>query len=349
MPRTVRAFTLVELLVVITIIGILMAIILPSMTGAQKSAREARERKQLGDINTAWKSWAASHRNAYPIPGLVRRQAKDLDGDGNGDKFVLGAGRENAMHNHHAALLSLCIMENLVAADLLVSPNEYANGVYAYTDYNYDILGSQASSDGDTHRWDPNFSNDLVDNQIDSEGADFCHNSYAIMPLAGERRRDQWDRTGDSSFAILATRGPAGGCQELLSDPIGNCDYSDFDDQAFNGYLGGMMAQPSNTAYLMAQPGAWRGVVVYTDGHTEVLEGFYPEGTVYTRIEDDGSTRQLPDNIFRAQAEPANAFNADDDNLLGADIYLTHTDSGDRWMSESTHNPLDVQYEPLHD
>lgn len=343
MKRPERGFTLIELLVVITILGILMAIILPSLGGAQQSAREAREKKQLSDINVAWKSWASSHRNAYPTPGLIRRQAKDLDGDGVGDEVISGAGREDASHNHHAAVLSLCIIENLTTPDQLVSPNESSEVVLAHNSYNYDVLGRSASSGiaGDVERWDPGFVNDLT-----GQEAGFCHNSYAIMPLAGQRRRMHWDRTGGSMMPVIGTRGPVEGDASLLN-PVDAT---------------GQPQDPSNTAFLMAEPGKWRGIAVYADGHADVLEGFYPEGMNFEQFdEDDGQTMFLPDNIFRAQADvPYDtymAFSDDDKRFLGSDAFLTHTDAGlngNGWIPEvnasgEALNAHDVEYVPLHD
>ena len=328
-----RAFTLVELLVVITIIGILMAIILPSIAGAQRSAREAQERKQLSDVNTAWKTWASSHKNSYPIPGLARRQRFDVNGNGvdGSDPFVAGSGREDASWNDHASLLSLCIMEGLITPEQLVSPNEYSDSVYTYNDYRYESLG--VADGDDTLKWDPGFSNDL---RGDTLG--YGHNSYAIMPLAGERRRDQWDRPGNSSFAVIGTRGPVDGDASLLNDVD----------------AGGSPQTPSNTAYLMAKPGGWRGILVYADGHSDISEGFYPQGSTYKTVDpNNGSTLQLPDNIFKADVDPIGAYISNTSNLLGSDILLTHTQYGDQgsggWSTASEINPFDIQFTPIHD
>jgi prepilin-type N-terminal cleavage/methylation domain-containing protein len=332
MRRRAHGFSLVELLVVISIMGILMAIIIPAVAGAQRSAREVQERKQLTDVNMGWKSWAASHSNRYPVPGLARRQARDLDGDGTPDTYVHGSGREDAKWNSHDSLLSLCIMENLIIPGQLLSPNEPSEAVYAYDSYRYNALGAADTSDpGATLKWDHGFSNDLL-----GENLGYCHNSYAIMPLVGDRRRDQWDRTSSASFVVAGTRGPLAGDQGLLN----NQDAS------------GDPQVPSNTAFLMGQAGLWRGILVYGDGHSDVAEGFYPNGATWKSVDTSGVAMQLPDNVFKAD-DPSNddAWNSQTPELLGADILLTHTQSGNDnlWQSQSEINPYDIRFTVLHD
>jgi len=48
-----RAFTLVEMLLVITIIGILAALVIPKMVGRSEQARQAAVRADLSSIKTA--------------------------------------------------------------------------------------------------------------------------------------------------------------------------------------------------------------------------------------------------------------------------------------------------------
>ena len=318
--RSVRTgFTLVELIVTISIIGILVAIVVPAVSGAQRRAREVAERKGLQEVHNGWSTWAAGHKGANPIPGLERRHKVDMDGDGNSnglnDQYITGRGRENTNLNDHAAMLSMCIMNNLLVPSQLITPNEVGDA-YAYNTFNYNVFGGQAEDGepGELERWDPGFRNDI--SGTDASG--ICHNSYAIIPLAGERRRDHWDRAGSSAHGLLSTRGPMKGDEALLID--------------------------SNTARLMARPGAWRGFLVYADGHSDVLDGFYPEHGNFTQI-IGGIPQQFPDNIFNADQPAVGVFNGEPEEL-GGDTYLTHIEE----MTEASEvNPYDAEFVPLHD
>ncbi len=182
--RSVRTgFTLVELIVTISIIGILVAIVVPAVSGAQRRAREVAERKGLQEVHNGWSTWAAGHKGVNPIPGLERRHKVDMDGDGNSnglnDQYITGRGRENTNLNDHAAMLSMCIMNNLLVPGQLITPNEVGDA-YAYNTFNYNVFGGQAEDGepGELERWDPGFRNDI--SGTDASG--ICHNSYAIIP-----------------------------------------------------------------------------------------------------------------------------------------------------------------------
>lgn len=60
------AFTLVELLTVIAIIGILAAIIIPVVGSVRQSARETQNLSNLRQIGTLYATYAADNKGAYP-------------------------------------------------------------------------------------------------------------------------------------------------------------------------------------------------------------------------------------------------------------------------------------------
>lgn len=66
--RISKGFTLIELLVVIAIIGLLAAIIIPSLTASLRAARRARAMSQIQDLDGAIKRFIAE----YGIPPRPR-------------------------------------------------------------------------------------------------------------------------------------------------------------------------------------------------------------------------------------------------------------------------------------
>lgn len=65
MPRR-KAFTLIELLIVITIIGILSVALIPRLTGGPAKARDAQRKAALQQIGTAMEFYADDNSGAYP-------------------------------------------------------------------------------------------------------------------------------------------------------------------------------------------------------------------------------------------------------------------------------------------
>mgnify|MGYP001795331746 CR=1 FL=1 len=70
MQRTPRAFTLVELLVVIAVIGLVIGSILPALGGARTTARQTLSLANTRSIAQTFELYTGAH-SVYPFPGSV--------------------------------------------------------------------------------------------------------------------------------------------------------------------------------------------------------------------------------------------------------------------------------------
>jgi general secretion pathway protein G len=66
MKNTKRAFTLVEMLIVIVIIGILAAALIPRLTGIQERARDTARQAAVNQLNSAVQLYSVDNAGAYP-------------------------------------------------------------------------------------------------------------------------------------------------------------------------------------------------------------------------------------------------------------------------------------------
>src|SRR3954466_5030347 len=74
-----RAFTLVELLVVIGIIALLLAILLPALSRARESANRAVCLSNVRQVATAFISYTADNRGSLPFCALAGANPLDAD------------------------------------------------------------------------------------------------------------------------------------------------------------------------------------------------------------------------------------------------------------------------------
>ena len=87
MSRSHRAFTLVEILVVISIIGVLVALLLPAVQQAREGARRTQCRNSLHNLGIALQSYHDAHK-VFP-PGVI--DTDGADGVHTGDEFAAWA------------------------------------------------------------------------------------------------------------------------------------------------------------------------------------------------------------------------------------------------------------------
>ncbi len=76
--RNRGAFTLIELMVVVAIIGLLVAIALPALSGARKSAALAVSQANLRSMHNVLASWSANNKSEFYNPFSDQRKENNL-------------------------------------------------------------------------------------------------------------------------------------------------------------------------------------------------------------------------------------------------------------------------------
>lgn len=243
-----RGFTLVELLVVITIIAILMGILLPALSSAQRNARMQTDKSLLRQVWQGWDGYSASNKGDFPTPAFIDRQPVFV-GDGQVTE-VAGSGNPEWKFNHEAAVMSASVMQRLFSPKELIASSDPAPGVYTYAGYNYEnYLPNPGGTDDDVH-WDTNLS-------VDFEDGGQSHTSYMMMPLLGARFDEQWTKRANrtDTFPALGTRGP------LRGNVDGDHDLTSETNDAYGFY---------------GEPNEWVGLICYNGGAVRDEHDFFP-------------------------------------------------------------------------
>ena len=75
MKRQKSGFTLVELLVVIAIIALLIGLLLPALSKAQRTAKSLQDSANISQVHKGFLTWANQDpKGKLPLPGLIRRK-----------------------------------------------------------------------------------------------------------------------------------------------------------------------------------------------------------------------------------------------------------------------------------
>jgi prepilin-type N-terminal cleavage/methylation domain-containing protein len=278
MNRT-RAFTLVELLVVIVIIALLIGLLLPALAKARKNAASLKDKTQIQQIHKGTITFANENKDRMPVPGQINRLA-----DAGLGQQIPGLGDEDFTLNWTAPLFSALIAQQFFNPELCLGTTEVNPKVRMKQDYNFSAYNVSADN-----YWDTTFVSDL---------ALVSNTSYAHMSLVGNRKKLNWRNNQSSGVAAFGTRGTGG----------------TYGPQALGGAVTGNEYDRSPTLQLHGPSQQWFGHVCFNDNHTETLDTFFAPLSVYIAANSNNPTK---DNIFAAEFnETASGPQAAGDNWM---------------------------------
>lgn len=195
--RIARGFTIIELLVVISIIILIAALLIPALGKAYRSAMSAEDKTKARGIHSAMMLFASGNKSQFPIPSVITQDYQEINHD---------------TTDTTANLMSFMIARSYFNTDHVISPVEANPNIQdmneVLSEYDYDAI------DGRNVFWDVDFIADIESATATSP----AHNSYAHQALCGQRIRLKWHSGANSSDVIISNRGPRDGDVSAAGD-----------------------------------------------------------------------------------------------------------------------------------
>ncbi len=311
-PSRASGFTLVELLVVISIIALLIAILLPALNVVRNKANQTKDGTQLRGIYQGMTSFASSEkRGSYPIPSILDRNNRTEDPDTNAsylDNTRFGKDRTGAIwsyliYNRFVDTTEVFVSPAEVNTDIrqpLLVGGDNISAEQAAQDSEFNFQNPTAAPDvdgdgtpGEYALWDPKFKGSPVDPPLDGDGrpttADIVgHQSYAHVSAAptGTWNSIQWGTIGINDSVIVANRGP------MYADALGDAKR---EWQLIGSSNFVEVGIGSNTLAIHGSDDSWSGNTMFNDGR---ILFFNEPNDGKSRNVRNQSDEFVPDNIF---------------------------------------------------
>lgn len=271
-----RAFTLIELMVVVTALLVLVIILLPTLTTHHCGSRQLKDSVQLRGTWQSMAIWAQSNNGFAPLPSMVDLADATVN-EGQAAAPELGARKDISRH-----IMSLLIFNGYLPPEMLVSPAESNPQIRPFETYAY---AAPPAAEGDPAKalWDPAFAATPADEiRFGRKPGDSAGFSYAHIPPFG-RQKARWSGAASSfnaSMPVLANRGPV------------------YAGSAAAGWkpIPGAFGQHSNTNLIHGRRDTWEGNVSFSDGHVDFLAA--PDPTTLAFAFSGLRRQSRPDCLF---------------------------------------------------